>query len=1005
SNDNIGLAIINVKLVGAENYKMWAAAMKIALKRKNKMGFINGTCVKQENSVVLSQQWERCNAIVLGWILGSLSQKLSTILAKDPLPNVKDVFYVVSKEESHRGLHPGGSDSYKSQPAAFDAKTNNNPNNFNKKDNINNNNKSVNKGPNLNLTCNNCGLIGHTVERCYKIIGSNFEMFNVTLGWITDSGANQHMTDSTKDIYNIVDISRLMLIVGHPNGSLAKITAISSLRLTSGIVLFDVLVILEYSVSLLFVNKMINCKFFVGFDEYKCYIQDLSLRKIVGTGSESGGLYLFDTYKFGKSINASSNFVFVCHVSNELCHCRLGHHADQVLSILGTKVGFSKNSQRSPCDMCHKAKQTREPFSLSDYKSKFLGDMVHCDVWGPYKVVSKDGFRFFLTIVDDFSRAIEFIRSDKNVDHLSGLNESEEHSLNFFDVQRSESPYEEGDTSNEDGNIRVTFDDYNNIVDDEVVDLATQIEKNVTSKGNGQTNQNGKGPSNVLGTSPVLRRSTRQKVMPIKYNDYVVSSHVKYGLEKYVPYVNLSRRNFCFSTTLNKSIEPKSFQEASQNPKYKARHVAKEFSQREGIDYEDTFSPVVKMVTVRELKEEVDMQLPPGYYDKNETKVCNKNDIFIAILVYVDDIVITKNKESEIDKFNNFFSSKFMIKDLGLLKYFLGIEVLENENGLWLSQIKYCLELLSEYGLLAWKSDTTPLQQNVVFSFEESKNDKFLPSMTKYHKIVGKLIYLSITRPDISYALHCLSHHMHVPLQSYFTAVLRVLRYLKNVPESEYRCLASTTCELIWVVKILKDLEVDGLLSTNLYCDSSSAISIAGNPVFHEKTKHFEIDHYLHAEFCNKLRLVDMFNPRVLRGMSLRGGVRFIAYLQAHVLVLKEIWESSEKKYKTQVACSKKFVVGKFLNFKMNDAKPVVKQVEEIQIIVYEMKKWWCKDGKKDYTQYNKYNFKNVYHCWVSGKPGTKLRIVAIRKSMEAVWRKFQSSKPCGIPKRVFWSY
>ncbi|GJV65717.1 hypothetical protein Tco_1476545 [Tanacetum coccineum] len=114
----------------------------------------------------------------------------------------------------------------------------------------------------------------------------------------------------------------------------------------------------------------------------------------------------------------------------------------------------------------------------------------------------------------------------------------------------------------------------------------------------------------------------------------------------------------------------------------------------------------------------------------------------------------------------------------------------------------------------------------------------------------------------------------------------------RSSAESEYSCLASTTCEIIWVVKILKDLGVEGLLPVNLYCDSSSAISIAGNPVFHEKTKHFEVDLHLvrykvadgvvkilkvasasnvadvftkglsiaqHNEFCNKLNLVDMF--------------------------------------------------------------------------------------------------------------------------------------------------
>ncbi|GKB37128.1 ribonuclease H-like domain-containing protein [Tanacetum coccineum] len=309
TNDNTGLAIINVKLVGAENYKMWATAMKIALKGKNKIGFIDGTCVKQESSDVLSQQWERCNAIVLGWILGSLSQDLyvgqvyfeidsevwaelketfdktgwlnslwrefdifvcegttactcdaksgsvkhtqlirlmqflmglndvyqlirSTILTKHPLPNVKDALYVVSREESYKGLHPGGSGTNKSQPSAFVVKTNNNTNNFNRKmmkhlSLINENPSPAanmsgikSKFSNNNISFklpsfyNNNVFFNLNFEKffCAK---SKSEMFNVTLGWIIDSGANQHMTDSTKDMFNVVDISSLMLTVGH----------------------------------------------------------------------------------------------------------------------------------------------------------------------------------------------------------------------------------------------------------------------------------------------------------------------------------------------------------------------------------------------------------------------------------------------------------------------------------------------------------------------------------------------------------------------------------------------------------------------------------------------------------------------------------------------------------------------------------------------------------------------------------------------------------------------
>lgn len=93
--------------------------------------------------------------------------------------------------------------------------------------------------------------------------------------------------------------------------------------------------------------------------------------------------------------------------------------------------------------------------------------------------------------------------------------------------------------------------------------------------------------------------------------------------------------------------------------------------------------------------------------------------LFAALLVYVDDIVITGNGTYEIESFRKFLSSKILIKDLGTLKYFLGIEVLENKSCIYLSQKMYFLELLCEYGLLACKTSTTPLQQNVVLNHKE----------------------------------------------------------------------------------------------------------------------------------------------------------------------------------------------------------------------------------------------------------------------------------------------
>ncbi|GJV54805.1 hypothetical protein Tco_1455810 [Tanacetum coccineum] len=192
---------------------------------------------------------------------------MNNSLAKDPLPDVKDVFNIVSKEESHRGLHPGSGS--KVQPVAFVVKFNNfKGNDF--KWGFNN----ANKGPNPNI-------------------------------------------------------------------------------LTANVVLFDILVVLEYSVSLLYVHKLIrDSKLFVCFDEHKRYIHDLNMVKTMGTGNESGSLYLFDVEQFGKSNVGLSNPVFVFHVSKQSWHNRLDYPFDQVMSILSKSIGLKYDKHILPCDIC-----------------------------------------------------------------------------------------------------------------------------------------------------------------------------------------------------------------------------------------------------------------------------------------------------------------------------------------------------------------------------------------------------------------------------------------------------------------------------------------------------------------------------------------------------------------------------------------------------------------------------------------------------------------------------
>ncbi|GJV27896.1 ribonuclease H-like domain-containing protein [Tanacetum coccineum] len=189
--------------------------------------------------------------------------------------------------------------------------------------------------------------------------------------------------------------------------------------------------------------------------------------------------------------------------------------------------------------------------------------------------------------------------------------------------------------------------------------------------------------------------------------------------------------------------------------------------------------------------------------------------------------------------------------------------VIDTDKGICLNQRKYVLDLLSEYGMLACKPAKTPLMSKLVISNEAYDIDPTLDNITDYQKLMSKLIYLTNTRPDISYDVHCLSQFMHSPLQSHLKTTFKILIYLKGYlglgihivkdsvrnktlskssTKAEYRALASVTIEVIWILKILKDLNIENILPVTLYCDSNSAIKIAANPVFHERTKHLEID-------------------------------------------------------------------------------------------------------------------------------------------------------------------
>lgn len=149
------------------------------------------------------------------------------------------------------------------------------------------------------------------------------------------------------------------------------------------------------------------------------------------------------------------------------------------------------------------------------------------------------------------------------------------------------------------------------------------------------------------------------------------------------------------------------------------------------------------------------------------------------LLVYVDDIIITGNDAVITVILKQYLASKFHIKDLGPLKYFLGIEVARSSDGLFLNQRKYALEILSDTGLLACKPAQTPIEANCHLAPDDSE---LLSDPSRYRRLIGRLLYLTVTQPNITFAVNLLSQFMAAPRESHWQAALRVVRYIKKSP-------------------------------------------------------------------------------------------------------------------------------------------------------------------------------------------------------------------------------
>ncbi|KAL4558053.1 hypothetical protein LXL04_036249 [Taraxacum kok-saghyz] len=1295
SNDLSCVSIVNFKLQGTINYKAWSSATELGLRARNKLGFVTGTIPRPTEDELKMSQWDRADVVVLSWILASISENLyasgdtisdyynklnslwkefdslsdlqkctcdanksfsdhshqiklmqfltglddsfsqvrSNILLREPLPNVKTAFAICSREESYKSSSESSS---KTPNSAFFGKTNDNKKRFSNNNNSNNNNKSF-------LVCKNCGIKGHTIERCFKLIGypkdhkgkndnqsksfsSNNSMsdttapdsprrdnkdnnaFSSTTGqnhtfspdqiskilslisdksifnpvanmagvsfsvqhnnieWVIDSGANQHYTTSDKNLDNVIDISYLKLKVDHPNGTSANILKVGNLSLLDSVGLFDELVVPEFNINLMSVHKVVkDNRLRIIFDENECIFQDSLKRMIVGTSKEKEGLYVYNQGIHNKCCGKSN---LACCTSKATWHSRLGHPSEPVLKVLKQTLALNDQSL-PPCDICHRSKQTRDHFPLSEHKSTSLGDLVHVDVWGPYRTATYKGFKYFLTIVDDYTRScwiyllktksevyenflkfsnllktqynktVKVFRSDNGTEFVNKIfsnyfekngiinqttcvytpqqngivDRKHRHLLNVArsllfqsgialkywgdavltasylinrtpsSVLKGRTPYDMiyntapllnhlrvfGDVrfyehimpfkmsahdkdysqhiefcdnslthdlvNPNDDNIKQFFENLDNDVGsvsrdasvgsdsfnsrtdtDNVIRADTLNESgnntvhstvepehvlefndnllhfnNADSDGSHERTS-GPSPSSGSRTSSGLRRSSRETRIPKSLEDYVLDPKLKYNVNFVVSYAHLDSDSFCFAADLNKTIEPKTFQEACTDShwinamneemealyrnqtwiltdlpegrkpigckwvfkikykqtgeidRYKAHLVAKGYSQKEGIDFDETFSHVAKMTTVRclisldinfgwnlyqldvnnaflydTLEEEVYMSLPLGCFSKGDNKVCKLVKPLYGLKQ------APRNSIDEIDRVKSFLNSKFKIKDLGILIFFLGIETVKTKTGVCLCQRKYTLELLHEYGLIGCKPSYTPLDLYTVINDQgidendeirgvnEPSRARIPPSSARARlsccRLELELGSFKVWYPSSSSArekckkleLDSARLFMHSPMKSHVRLAMRVLRYLKLNPgkgisiiksqnmkltghvdadwakclstrrsvtgyclflgdsliswkskkqptvsrsstESEYRALAIVTTEIMWVMKLLWDLNVKCEPPISVLVDNKSAIQLALNPVFHERTKHIEVD-------------------------------------------------------------------------------------------------------------------------------------------------------------------
>ncbi|GJZ71236.1 putative ribonuclease H-like domain-containing protein [Tanacetum coccineum] len=252
----------------------------------------------------------------------------------------------------------------------------------------------------------------------------------------------------------------------------------------------------------------------------------------------------------------------------------------------------------------------------------------------------------------------------------------------------------------------------------------------------------------------------------------------------------------------------------------------------------------------------------------------SKDEYVEPVQVYVDDIIFGSTKKSWCDEFEALMKSRFQMSSMGELTFFLGLQVKQKADGIFISQDKYVAEILKKFDFVNVKTASTPIETQKPLVKDEEASDV---DVHLYRSMIGSLMYLTASRPDIMFAVCACSRFQVTPKTSHLSAVKRIFRYLKGKPklglwyprvssfdleaysnsdyaganldgksttgEAKYVAAASCCGQVLWIQNQMLDYGFN-FMNTKIYIDNESIIYIVKNPVYHSKTKHIAIRHH-----------------------------------------------------------------------------------------------------------------------------------------------------------------